>query len=216
MQESKCKTTSQNPKRWITAKRWQEPAFLARGMTLWVVVMLVVGLGGCAPTGVKGVHAFEDLPAAEGEVASDAEFLFKLSEKKHCTTDDAYRGMLYFIDGKDTSGNFQERTARLAMRGVVDKNWTHKSNAAITNGRVAYMLARVLGVRGGVMYNLTNASGRYALRELVSNGIIKGQSEYSKVSGAEYVGILGRADDYRQEKGDCKSCTENEGDSVKQ
>ena len=159
-----------------------------------------IALAGCAPAGVKGgVRAFEDLPAAQAELASDAEFLFELSEKKYCTTDDAYRGMLYFIDGEDTSGNFQERTARLAMRGVVHKNWTHRANATITNGRVAYMLVRVLGFRGGVMYNLTNACPRYALRELASEEIIKGRSEYGKVSGAEYVGILGRADDYRQQ-----------------
>ena len=174
-------------------------------MTLVVVGMLIVGLAGCAPSGVTGVRAFDDLPSVEGDMASDAEFIFDLSEKKHCTTDDAYRGMLYFIDGKDTSRNFRERTARLAMRGVIDTNRTHKRNATITNGTVAYMLVRALGCRGGVMYNLTNASERYALRELVAEGIIKGSSEYSKVSGAEYVGILGRADDYRQEN-ECESC----------
>ena len=188
MQESKCKTTNQNSKRWV-------PAFA--GITLWVVVILVVGLGGCAPAGVKGVRAFEDLPVAEGEVASDAQFLFDLSDKKYCSTDDAYRGMLYFIDGTDTSKDFEERTARLVMHGVVKKSWTHNPHAVATKGEVAYMLVRVLEIRGGVMYNITNGCPRYALRELIHNGIIKGGTEYSKISGAEYVGILGRADDRR-------------------
>ncbi len=194
MQESKCKTTNQcvascgNSKRWI-------PAFA--GMTLWVVVILAVGLGGCAPAGVRGVRAFEDLPAAEGEVASDAEFLFELSETKYCSTDDAYRGMLYLIDGTDTSRDFEERTARLVMHGVIKKSWTHNPNTVATKGKVAYMLVRALEIRGGVMYNITNGCPRYALRELIHNGMIKGGRENSKISGAEYVGILGRADDRR-------------------
>ncbi len=171
----------------------------SRGLLLSLaVVMLVVSLGGCAPAGVKGVRAFEDLPEAEGEVMSDAQFLFDLSKKKYCSTDDAYRGMLYLIDGKDTSKDFEERTARLAMRGVVKKNWRHSCNEVVTKGKVAYMLVRALEVRGGVMYNVTNASPRYSLRELIFNGIIKDGTEHSKLSGAEYVGILGRAEDCRQ------------------
>ena len=164
---------------------------------MWVVLILVVALGGCAPPGVRGVQAFEDLPAAEGEVASDAEFLFELSEKKYCSTDDAYRGMLYLIDGTDTSKDFEERTARMVMHGVANKSWKHNPNAVVTKGKVAYMLVRTLEIRGGVMYNITNGCPRYALRELIHKGIIKGGIEHSKVSGAEYVGILGRADDRR-------------------
>ncbi len=194
MQKSKCKTTlisvslNQNSKRWISA---------FAGMTLWVVVILVVSLGGCAPAGVRGVRAFEDLPPAEGEVASDAEFFFELSEKKYCSTDDAYRGMLYLIDGTDTSKDFEKRTARLVMHGVANKNWKHSPNAVVTKGKMAYMLVRALEIRGGVMYNITNGCPRYALRELIHKGIIKGGTEHSKLSGAEYVGILGRADDRR-------------------
>ena len=37
-------------------------------------------LAGCAPPGVRGVRAFDDLPAAEGEVVSDAQYLFELSD----------------------------------------------------------------------------------------------------------------------------------------
>ncbi len=153
------------------------------------VVMLMVGLGGCAPAGVRGVRAFEDLPAAEGEVASDAAFLFELSAKKYCSTDDAYQGMLYLIDGTDSSKDFQERTARLVMHGVADKNWTHNPNATATKGKVAYMLVRALEIRGGVMYNITNGCPGYALRKLIHNGMIKGGTEHSKISGAESVGI---------------------------
>ena len=178
----------QESKKWI-------PALLGRAMTLWVVVVLVVGLGGCAPSGVRGVRAFDDLPAAQGETVSDAEYLFELSNKQYCTTDDAYRGMLFLLDGKDTSKDFEERTARLVMHKVADKNWKHNPNEVATKGQVAYMLVRILEIRGGLMYNITNGSPRYALRELIHKGIIIGGTEGSKLSGAEYVGILGRADD---------------------
>ncbi len=174
----------------------QELRNRSAGMTLLVVAILMVGLCGCTPLGVRGVEAF-DLPPAEGEVASDAEFFFELSEKRYCSTDDAYRGMLYLIDGTDTSKDFEERTARLVMHGVANKSWKHNPNTVVTKGKVAYMLVRALEIRGGVMYNITNGSGRYALRELIHKGIIMDGTEYSKVSGAEYVGILGRADDRR-------------------
>ena len=175
----------------------QESKNWSAGMVLCLMALLVVGLAGCASSGVREVRAFEDLPPAKGEVASDAEFFFELSEKKYCSTDDAYQGMLYLIDGTDTSNDFEERTARLVMHGVADKNWQHNPNAVTTKGKVAYMLARALEIRGGVMYNITDGSGRYALRELIYKGIIIDGTEYSQVSGAEYVGILGRADDRR-------------------
>lgn len=165
-----------------------------------VIAVLAISLGGCAPTSVKNAdaQAFTDLPEAQTDTGSDAGFLFDLSQKKSCSTDDAYRGMLFFLDGTDTSSNFQERTARLAMHKVIKENWQHNPQETITNGKVAYMLARALGVRGGVMYNLTDASERYSLRELGYKGIIKNRSQGKKISGAEYVGILGRADDYRE------------------
>ena len=167
----------------------------SRGLLVSLGVLL---LAGCAPPGVRGVRAFDDLPVAETEVVSDAQFLFELSNKKYCSTDDAYRGMLFLIDDKDTSKDFEERTTRLVMHGVADKNWTHNPNATVTKGKVAYMLVRALEIRGGVMYNITNACPRYALRELIHKGIIIGGTEYSKLSGGEYVGILGRADDRRR------------------
>ena len=175
----------------------QESKNWSAGMVLCLMALLVVGLAGCASSGVRGVRAFEHLPPAKGEVASDAAFFFKLSKKQYCSTDDAYRGMLYLIDGTDTSSDFEERTARLVMHGVADKNWKHNPNAVVTKGKVAYMLVRALEIRGGVMYNITNGSGRYALRELIYKGIIIDGTEYSQVSGAEYVVILGRADDRR-------------------
>ena len=175
----------------------QESKNWSAGMALCLMALLVVGLAGCVPSGVRGVRAFDDLPPAKGEVASDAAFFFELSQKQYCSTDDAYRGMLYLIDGTDTSRDLEERTARLVMHGVADKNWKHNPNAVATKGKIAYMLVRALEIRGGVMYNVTNGCGRYALRELIHNGMIKGGTERSKISGAEYVGILGRADDRR-------------------
>ena len=154
------------------------------------------GLGG-----VKGVGVFSALPAGEGEVTSDAKFFYELTNKQYCTTDEASRGVLYFVDGTDTSANFQERAARVQMHGLVKKNWENNPQAPITKGKTAYMFARALELTGGVMYNVTNASVRYALRELIYKDIIKGGSEGDTVSGAEYVGILGRADDYRQSHG---------------
>ena len=166
-----------------------------------LALMLVANLAGCTPAGVKGVRAFEDLPPAEGEVASDAEFFYTLTNKPLCSTDDAYQGILYFVDGKDTSGDFKERVARVQMHGLVKKSWKHNPQAPITKGKVAYMFARALEIPGGVMYNITNACERYALRELIYQDIVRIGSEDDKLSGAEYVGILGRADDYRQAAG---------------
>ena len=173
---------------------------LSRTLTILALMWVAYSVG-CTPGGVRGVRAFEDLPPAQGEVASDAGFLYELSDKKYCTTDDAYRGMLYFVDGVDTSANFQERTARVQMHGLVKADWEHTPEAPITKGKVAYMFARALEFPGGVMYNITNACPRYALRELMYRHIIGGGSENDKISGAEYVGILGRADDYRQTHG---------------
>jgi hypothetical protein len=59
-------------------------------------------------------------------------------------------------------------------------------------------LARALDVKGGLTMQLFGASPRYATRELQHAGLFPPSSPQQTFSGAEFLGIIGRAEDYQR------------------
>lgn len=58
----------------------------------------------------------------------------------------------------------------------------------ITLGKTAYLLSKNWEIQGGLMFNLTNGSPRYAFKQFLYDGVIAKSSEpTSYVSGAEVL-----------------------------
>jgi hypothetical protein len=69
---------------------------------------------------------------------------------------------------------------------------------AVARGVLAVAVAQILDVRGGLMMHLTGRQNpRYALAELVGMGVFPTSSENQSFSGSEFVGIIGRVEDFR-------------------
>jgi hypothetical protein len=121
------------------------------------------------------------------------------------TVDEAYRAMLILADGQDTSKTFEERKAKLEERGVARSAWNLHPENVVDIGSVSYMICRICKIRGGIDMNTFGAIGigdrRYATRELIYRDMIEDVVDYSYVTGARMVGILGKADAYMSKKG---------------
>lgn len=70
--------------------------------------------------------------------------------------------------------------------------------AALRRGTLAVALARALDIRGGLTMRLFGTSPRYATRELQYAGVYPPSSPQQTFSGAEFLGIIGRAEDYQR------------------
>jgi len=155
------------------------------------VLAATVCLGGCAGKGAPIVVGGDaKLPDDDGSPA----FIDRISSETLVSEDDALRGIVMLLDGKDPAENFQGRIDVLLARKVVDRAWNYDAGRPITRGKLAYMVYQACGISGGVVLQLTGPSRRYCLRELQYLGIMPSGSLLAKVSGMEFQSTMARAD----------------------
>ena len=163
-----------------------------------------VGLSVCG-TGCSQVSRPEQ--ATQGEQIGENQFLHEhLEPQAFVTVGEAYRAVLMLADGKEAYDNFAERERVLLERKIVRPEWKLTRDNAIDKGAVAYMVCRVLQIRGGVNLRfygefLHLADRRYAMRELEYLDLMPGAPTYRYITGAEMVDLLGNADRYMAEHG---------------
>lgn len=163
----------------------------AREIAVGVGVLAALAVGGCAPGRLAGPEA--QLPAGE----QSPEFLDRLSSQKAVSENDAMRGILMLVHGKDEQAAFEQRVSQMRSLKCVDATWDFDANRPITRGKLAYMVYQAVHVQGGVILILTGPSQRYCVRELHFQGIMASDIAATQISGGEFVAILGRADAYK-------------------
>jgi len=62
-------------------------------------------------------------------------------------------------------------------------------------------LVRALSIKGGLTMRVLGPTPRYAVRELQGQGLLPPSSPQQFLSGAELLGIIGRAEDYQRTHG---------------
>ncbi|MCD4825332.1 MAG: hypothetical protein K8S55_12115 [Phycisphaerae bacterium] len=157
-----------------------------------VAVGLTAVVAGCGDRAMQIAQPSAVLPADEDSAA----FLDRVSSCSTVNEDDATRGLLILLDGKDTSENFQQRVEKLRSRNIVASSWNFDGDKPITRGKFAYMIYQAAKIPGGVMLQLTGPSQRYCLRELQYQEVMDDGFPLSPVTGIEFVGVLNNADTY--------------------
>jgi hypothetical protein len=141
----------------------------------------------------------------DAKTLPDDTFQSYLATVNFVTVDEAYRAMLILMDGEDTSKTFEERQTKLEERGVAKRAWNLQPENVIDIGSVSFMICKICKIRGGVDMNTIALLGigdrRYATRELIYRDMVEDVVDYSYVTGARFVGILGKADAYMSKKG---------------
>jgi len=172
----------------LTARRYRTIRFL-----ILPVATITIGIlnSGCAG-GTGEIHGGNKRLEEENEIV----FIHRVASAGVVNENEALRGMLLMLDGKDECGDFSERIEKLASRGVVDKSWSFNADGTLTRGRMANMVCRACRIQGGWMMRLAGPTDRYCLRELMYKGIVINSSQSGEVSGAEFVAVLTRAKSY--------------------
>ena len=157
-----------------------------------------------APTGC--VTARTEPPAIDYNTLDDLDFMHDyIAKQPLVTVDEACKAILILADGEDKAQNFDERRAKLAERGILRESWGLAGDDYIDKGTLAYMVAQVCQMTGGVNRMILGSWGlgdrRYALRELRFRKVITSGVDYAFLTGGELMGILHRADEYMQNAG---------------
>jgi hypothetical protein len=90
--------------------------------------------------------------------------------------------------------------AALKDRGLLPSGFDRPANEAITRGTLAVAITKAMKIKGGLMLHLLSDQPRYAVRELMYENIYPPSTPQQSFSGMEFVGIIGRLEDW--ERGD--------------
>jgi hypothetical protein len=163
---------------------------------LTIGCMLLMGF---VMAGCQSAREVQPLPASlyGGDVDSQMEFWHTLASRKLATNDEAFHGVLLYLDSKDPAESYDQRVNELKSRKLLPANFAGRGDEAVTRGTLAVPIARSLHLKGGLMMSLVGPTQRYATRELQYLGLYPVSSPNQIFSGAEFVGIIGKLDDYQ-------------------
>jgi hypothetical protein len=163
---------------------------------LAAVGFLLAGLcGGC-----QTAHIKTPVIAKYGgnDPDSQLDFWHELAKRHLTSNDDAFHAILLYADGRDDAGSYDKRVAILKERGLLYKQFSHTADDAIRRGDLAVIICNELDIKGGWMMHVFGPVPRYAVRELVYDDIYPPSSPQQTFSGTEFVGVIGKMDDYQQ------------------
>jgi hypothetical protein len=162
-------------------------------------VLLSLG-SACLLAGCQVAHDMQPPMPAKllGPAVDDQmEFWHTLAGRKLATNDQAFHGLLLYFDSADPAHSYEERVKLLKSRHWLADDFSGGADEAVTRGTVAVVLVRELRLKGGWVMMLTGASPRYATRELQFRGLYPSGSPNQVFSGTEFVGIIGKLDDFQ-------------------
>lgn len=135
---------------------------------------------------------------AGNDASTQVEFWHTLANAPLTSNDDAFHALLLFMDGQDPAADYQGRVEALKSRALIHAKFDRPADEAIQRGTLAIALARMLRIKGGIAFRFLPYSPRFALRELQFMGLLPPSSEIQTLSGAQFVGVIGKIEDYQR------------------
>jgi hypothetical protein len=169
---------------------------LAALLLAGAVMILLTTLTGC-----HSAHVEKSVQSGLGDTdpaAQDVEFWSRLYGNQLIGNDDAMHGLILFFYNEDKCENYSARVAFLKEKGLLAGDFNEPAEQAFTRGTFAVALSQGLPVKGGVLHTLFPMSQRYAVRHLAAEDLFPMSSPNQTVSGTDFVGIVGRAEDYQR------------------
>lgn len=132
-----------------------------------------------------------------GSNISEMEFWHTVARQPVCTNDDALHGLLLYLEGEDACVDYPARVARLKSSGLLPPRFNAPAAGGATRGTVAFFAVKLLDLRGGLTAGILGHSERTAIRTMEYRDLLPPSGEGQVLTGAQFVGIVGRIEDYR-------------------
>jgi hypothetical protein len=143
------------------------------------------------------------------------EFWNRLAQQTVTSNDDAFHGLLLYLDGDDPADDYAGRVQALKSRKMLPAGFDQQPEQAIERGTLAVALLKALDIKGGLMLRVLGPTPRYAVRELVFMELYPPSSPRQTFSGAEFLGIIGKIEDYqRGQEASARGRRRDEGTTV--
>ena len=151
---------------------------------------------------VSGCHTAKVAQPLTGKLSgndpdSQLEFWHTLATRPVTSNDEAFHGLLLYADGEDPAKDYPGRVAVLKQRKMLPQSFDRPADEAVQRGPLAQAICKALDIKGGLMLRLSGAQ-RYAVRELQFLELYPPSGPNQTYSGSEYLGIIGRMEDFQR------------------
>lgn len=172
-------------------------ALTGRRLSLAAIFIAIL----CA--GCQSAHVPDSVVTKFPGSDTDAQLSFwhELAERHLTSNDDAFHGLLLYLDGKDDNTSYAQRVANLKSRGMLPDSFSAPPDVAVRRGVIAVAITKILDIKGGWAMHVFGPTQRYATRELIYDDVFPPSSAQQTFSGSEYVGIIGKIEDYQRTTG---------------
>lgn len=162
--------------------------------------LILLALAAACFTGCNRAQVANPLPAdmLGPDPEKQLDFWHTLAERPVTSNNEAFHGLLLYVDQKDDSPSYEQRVSTLKSRKMIPADFNEPANTAVSRGTLAVAVCRILDVKGGLMMRASNSHPRYAVRELVFMDLYPTSSPHQTFSGAEFLGIIGRLEDHQR------------------
>jgi hypothetical protein len=129
--------------------------------------------------------------------SQEIDYYERLMSKPVASWNDGVQVIFELISMDEEIPDYPQRMEYLKQQDILPAvDYPLAENTPLRKGEAAYMLCKALGIKGGVHMRLFGVSQRYALREMVFEGIMVSGGVAQYVSGKELTLIFLDAVDY--------------------
>jgi hypothetical protein len=133
------------------------------------------------------------------DLGAQLAFWHELADRPVTCNDEAFHGLLLYIDDEDNAADYAARVSTLKSRGLLPPGFDRPADEAVTRGNLAIAIAKLLKVKGGLLMRATHGYvPRYATRELMFMNLYPPSSPHQTFTGSEFLGIIGRLEDWQR------------------
>src|SRR5688572_26818463 len=118
-----------------------------RTLTLLTLVSLPLVATGCNRAQVANPLPPDMLP---GEPDKQLDFWHTLAERPVTSNNEAFHGLLLYVDQKDDARSYEDRVSALKSRRMIPANFSEPANTAVSRGTLAVAMCRILDIKGGL------------------------------------------------------------------
>ncbi len=123
-----------------------------------------------------------------------------LIDRSIATYEDGCRAISCFVNLPAETMTFEQLVTELKGKGIIGKRWKYKAEKPLTRGTVAYMMCKILNIKGGLTMRLLGTTRRYAYLECQQMGILPIGHSKIYLSGHDLLALVYRMEQYIKAK----------------
>jgi hypothetical protein len=121
----------------------------------------------------------------------DPEYLNSVVGEKAVKFSDGVEMIMTLMQIEDQYPEFQSQRAFLQKTKIIPPGWeSRKPDDVLRRGELAFMLAKMLRLKGGLKARLLGMNQRFAMEELIYEGIMREGHGRDLVTGQELVFVM--------------------------